>query len=177
MEKKSIIRQFVDNYKENPGKFWEVVFAIVFAIVGAIFLLVDCLKIKTDGVKTFMSSTELFFGSDAYPLSGFSGFLRVFIFAIPIMSLMVIGISQFIEDLKGMSALFLVCGAVLVYCLPQIMQQAFPILANSSIELSTFGYLGMSLYVVSAVLFFLSEYTNESYSVSELAETAMLLAM
>ncbi len=171
-----MIKEIFKEIKSHQAQFWEILTAFVVTIVGCVLLTMDILVYKSNGSKQFIAGTAVFFGAKDFPLNGFIGFLRLFIFALPILGLLLVCTSYFIKPLKGMGSLFLMCSAVLVLCVPYFIDQNGDIYGGT-LKLTIYGYVSMSFFIIGAVLLFMSEYTDEIYSVGEIAETAMLLAM
>lgn len=171
-KKNNLFQSLKEAIASNPAAFYESLFAFIFTIAACVFLLFSIVKVKTLGGKEApLTGLQVFFGRDGY---GFNGF-RFAIYTIPVLGILLMCVSKYVKVFKGMSSLFLIISAVLVICIPQLIDPSGSI--YKSVELSTFAYFAIGLFIVSGILLFMSEYADSQYSVSEIAETSMLLAM
>ena len=167
------IENLKNEYKEHRDSFYETLAAIVLTIVALILSCQSLLQRMEGGVKVFTPGTVVFFGGPDFPFSpDGEGIIRLFCFALPILGILLSAISYLYRPLKGMSSVFLLVSGILIIVLPSLLENRI-----KGLTLTTYGYSAMILLFISAVLIFMSEYKKEVYTVGEIAENALLIAL
>ena len=172
---KYMFKELKEQIKTHQGQFWESLFGFLIAVAGCVLLLFNVVETKMGDTIIYLTGRQVFFGLDGFGLEGAVGFIRLFIYGLPIFGILMICTSFFYKPLRGMASLFLISSGILILCIPQLINPDNTIYEYA--KLTTFAYFAIGLFFVSAICLFLSEYTYEVYTVSEISEMAILIAM
>ncbi|MEG2052972.1 MAG: energy-coupled thiamine transporter ThiT [Bacilli bacterium] len=174
IKEKTFTEKMVAVISENRTIILDVV-ALVAGVIGIILSLFAFAKIKDfEGTKVIVTGIEVFFGTSS--LLGFN-VIAFFIFLLPLLGLVSIPMSHFFKPIKGMSALFLLASAILIIILPSVLIQGIDGPRFEYVKLQDFAAIASALYFLSGIALFISDYQNDKFSISDIAETAMLIAI
>lgn len=172
IKKRSLAEELVHFLKNNSTKILDIL-ALVAGLAGIILTLFTFIKIKDfDGVKSYVTGIDLFFGKTTQ--FGFNIFSTL-TFIIPILGLFSVPMSHYFKPIKGMSALFMLMSGILILLLPTILNPEGE--KFTYIQLVDYSTIAVALFIFAAVALFISDYRADQFTISDISETAMLIAI